>query len=175
MDVNALHERLLAHFGPEIVLGLTPAAGGIRDAFITVAGHRIDKVCLLCRVESDLRFDFCQSITGLDAGESFLCVYHLYSYAHRHSLVLKVTTPREAPRLPSCVSVWPAADWYEREIYDLFGVVFEGHPDLRRLLLPEEWPGHPMRKDWKESPMVLGMPTTRENTLDLLGPAEEAT
>ena len=101
-------------------------------------------------------------------GETLTCVYHLYSYAHRHTLVLKAATPRATAHLPSCVAVWACADWYEREAYDLFGVVFDGHPDLRRLLLPDDWAGHPMRKDWKEGPTYNGIPTTRDNTLELL-------
>jgi len=180
MDIEKIHQKLQAHFGEAVILGLTAAEEGIRDPFITVAGSRIDKVCLFCRVEPDLALDFCQSITGMDTGETLTCVYHLYSYSKRHTLVLKCTTPRSEPHLPTCTTVWPAADWYEREVYDLFGVVFDGHPDLRRLLLPDDWPGHPMLKDWKEqpfytpivgpdhSPLQLKIPTTRENPLDLL-------
>lgn len=168
MDTNDIYQRLLGHFGAQVILGLTPAEEGVRDPFITVAPGKVDKVCLFGRVEQDLAFDFCQSITGVDTGDTFTCVYHLFSYAHRHTLVLKTSVSRQAPRLPSTVHVWPVADWYEREIYDLYGVVFDGHPDLRRLLLPEDWPGHPMRKDWVEPQSYNGMPTTRENPLDLL-------
>lgn len=176
MDAAAIHEKLLGHFGAETILSLTAAAGGIKDPFLTVAAPRIDKVALFCRVEPELAFDFCQSLTALDQGESLLCVYHLLSYRHHHGLVLKAAVPASDPHLPSCTGVWAAADWYEREAYDLFGIRFDGHKDLRRLLLPEDWPGHPMRKDWKEPPFYNGIPTTRDNTLDLLGPApsEEA-
>jgi NADH-quinone oxidoreductase subunit C len=171
VDTAEIYEKLSMHFGPEVILGLTPAEGGVRDPFVTVAGARLDKVALFCRNEDDLRFDYCMSLTALDSGETLTCVYHLWSYQHRHALVLKAAAPRSAPRLPSCVHVWPACDWYEREAWDLFGVEFEGHPDLRRLLLPEDWPGHPGRKDWKEPPSYNGIPTTRANTLDLLSPA----
>ena len=168
MDTTAIHAKLLDHFGDEVIVGLTEAEEMLRDPFITVAGARIDKVCLYCRVEPKLAFDFCQSITGLDTGETLTCVYHLYSYGNRHTLVLKTDTPRAEPRLPSSVHVWPAADWYEREVYDLYGIEFTGHPDLRRLLLPEDWEGHPMRKDWVEPATYRGIPTTRDNPLDLL-------
>lgn len=177
MDAAAIHQRLLQHFGAEIVLGLAPAAEGMRDPFLTVAAARVSKVCLLCKLEPDLRFDFLQSLTALHvpsaSGGELQLVYHLFSYAHRHTLVLKCAVPLEAPELPSCVPVWPVADWYEREAFDLFGVRFAGHPDLRRLLLPEDWPGHPMRKDWKEPASYNGMRTTRENPLDVLGAAGE--
>lgn len=168
MDITEIHQALVSHFGDEVIRGLTAVEEGIRDPFLTVAGDEIDRVGLFCRVEPGLAFDFCQSITGLDTGETVTCVYHLYSYRHLHTLVLKTTTPRAEPVLPSCVSVWPAVDWYEREVYDLFGVRFEGHPDLRRLLLPEDWVGHPGLKDYVEQPTYRGIPTTRENPLDLL-------
>ncbi len=176
METAKIHERLLNHFGPEIVLGLTaevsdPKAGRT-DPYITVRADRIDKVCLLCKVEKGLQFDFLQSITGLDDGERITCVYHLYAYALKHTLVLKASTPRDGASLPSVVYVWPAADWYEREVYDLFGVDFPGHPDLRRLLMPEDWEGHPMRKDYVEPASYNGMSTRRENPLDLLGSGE---
>ena len=174
MDVKATHDKLLDHFGPEVVLGVTEAAEGVRDPSIAVHGTRIDKVCLYCRVEADLGFDFCQSITAVDQpandpdGGVIACIYHLYSYARKSTLVLKTETPRQKATLPTVTGLWSAADWYEREVYDLFGVQFEGHTDLRRLLLPADWPGHPMRKDWVEPEEYRGMPTTRENPLDLL-------
>jgi len=184
MDTADIHGKLLGHFGSEVILSLTPAEEGIRDPFITVAPSRLDKVCLFLRVEGDLQFDFCQSITGMDTGETLTCVYHLYSYELRHTVVLKTGVPRSAASVPTVTTVWPAADWYEREVFDMFGVRFAGHPDLRRLLLPEDWVGHPMLKDYKEqpfyrttvgpadNPLELVMPTTRENPLDLLDKAE---
>jgi NADH-quinone oxidoreductase subunit C len=168
VDFKAIYDTLLARFGGEVILSCTEVSEGVRDPFIVVAGAKIEEVCRCCRDEAELRFDFCQSITALDAPETLTCVYHLYSYAHRHTLALKATTPRANPHLPSCVAVWACADWYEREAYDLYGVVFDGHPDLRRLLLPDDWAGHPMRKDWKEGPTYNGIPTTRDNTLELL-------
>jgi NADH-quinone oxidoreductase subunit C len=187
MNIEKTHERLLAHFGEGAILGLTPAEEMIRDPFITVAAGRIDKVCLYCRVEADLAYDFCQSITGMDTGDTLTCVYHLFSYPKKQTLVLKTQVPKAPaacaatkPRLPSIAAVWPAANWYEREVYDLYGVHFDGHPDLRRLLLPDDWEGHPMLKDWKETPsytttagpdanpLEMTIPTTRQNPLDLL-------
>ena len=168
MEFNKIHQRLMEHFGEDVIQGMTEAGDEVKDPFVTVRGDRVDKVCLFCRTEAELDFDFCQSITGMDTGETLTCVYHLYSYTHRHTLVFKASTDREAARLPSCVGAWPAADWYEREVWDLFGIHFEGHPDLRRLLLPNDWVGHPGRKDYQEQPEYRGIPTTRDDPLDLL-------
>jgi NADH-quinone oxidoreductase subunit C len=166
LETAAIHQNLLDRFGPEIILNLQPAVEGIRDPFIGVRSDALVAVSQYCHENSELKFDFCQSITGMDNGEQLTAVYHLFSYSWHHTLVLKVTTLRTNPRLPSCVSIWPAANWYEREIFDLFGVFFDGHPDLRRLLLPDDWPGHPMLKDWQEPASYNGMSTSRENPLD---------
>jgi NADH-quinone oxidoreductase subunit C len=92
-------------------------------------------------------------------------VSHLYSYPHRHSLVVKVDVPRENPTLPSLEGVWKAANWQEREIYDLVGVIFTDHSDLRRILMPEDWVGHPLRKDFVEPEDYHGISTRRESLL----------
>ncbi len=169
MEINKIHEKLKGHFGETVILSLTEAGDEVKDPFIEVLGSQLDKVCYYCRGEAELDFDFCQSITGMDTGDPLTCVYHLYSYEHRHTLVLKTTTPRDGGALPTIVPVWPAADWYERETAEMYGIHFEGHPDLRRLLLPEEWTGErPMLKDFVEPEIYKGMPTTRENPLDLL-------
>ena len=95
----------------------------------------------------------------------FEVVYHLFSYTHRHALVLKVGVPRDNARLATVSTVWRAALWQEREIFDLLGVDFEGHPDLRRILLPEDWVGHPLRKDYVEPTEYHGISTKRESML----------
>src|SRR5439155_15186799 len=116
------------------------------------------------------RCDFLQNLTAVDWAKAGVLqvVYHLFSYAHRHEVVVKVDLPRDRPRVPSVAALWKNADWLEREQYDLLGVVFEGHPDLRRLLMPDDWVGHPMRKDYREAAEYRGMPTTRPSAFDLL-------
>jgi NADH-quinone oxidoreductase subunit C len=111
---------------------------------------------------------YLRCLTGLDRPEAFELVYHLFSYPQRHSFTFKVTLPREAPTVTSLASLWDSADWLEREQYDLMGVDFAGHPDLRRLLLPEDWTGHPLRKDYQQPAEYRGMRTTRPSPLDLL-------
>lgn len=163
MDAAAIHGLLQARFGA--------AAGECRTTakqpWIAVNPGAIVDVCRFLRDEPELGFDCLSNQTGVDyASEGLLqVVYHLYSYVHRHAIVVKVDVPRDAPELPSVVGVWPAADWLEREIYDLIGVTFTGHPDLRRLLMPEDWVGHPLRKDFVEPESYHGISTRRESLL----------
>ncbi len=146
------------------------AQGGVKDAFCFVKPEALVAVMTHLRDDPAFRFDFLQCLTAVDwlkAG-TLQVVYHLYSYDLRHTFIVKAETPRDTAVIPSVCGVWPTADWHEREQYDLFGVQFSGHPDLRRLLMPDDWPGHPMRKDNKEAAEYRGMPTVRYSPLDLL-------
>jgi NADH-quinone oxidoreductase subunit C len=101
--------------------------------------------------DADLAFKFLADLTALDHYPSeprFETVYHLLSIQSGERLRLKVRLPGDDPRVVSLVPVWPAANAYEREVFDLFGIRFEGHPFLRRILMPEDWEGHPLRKDY---------------------------
>jgi NADH-quinone oxidoreductase subunit C len=107
--------------------------------------------CEFLRDESGLRFNFLADVTALDLHPQeprFEVVYHLLSLETAQRLRLKVRVAGENPRIASAVPVWPAANAFEREVFDLFGIVFDGHPYLRRILMPEEWDGHPLRKDY---------------------------
>jgi NADH-quinone oxidoreductase subunit C len=95
-----------------------------------------------------LSFEFLRCVSAVDYLSHLEVVYHLFSYAYQHSLVLKVRLDREVPRIPSVCSIWKTADWHEREAYDLFGIIFTGHPNLRRILLVDKFEGFPMRKDY---------------------------
>lgn len=109
----------------------------------------------------------CCGLDGLGLGQTprFAVVYQLYSLQHNRSLRLMVRVD-EGQAVPSVVSVWPGANWYEREVYDMFGVPFEGHPDLRRILNPEDLEGHPLRKDFAlgDVPVDFGMPVRGSQT-----------
>jgi len=108
-------------------------------------------VCEILRDESGLRFNFLADVTALDLYPQeprFEVVYHLLSLETAQRLRLKVRVAGENPHIASAVPVWPAANAFEREVFDLFGIVFDGHPYLRRILMPEEWDGHPLRKDY---------------------------
>src|SRR5205823_11938353 len=117
-----------------------------------------------------LRFDCLMNLSVVDALKSrpgiITVVYHLYSYAKRHAFIVKVELDRNGPSVPSVEPVWKAADWLEREQFDLMGVTFEGHPDLRRIMLPDDWVGHPLRKDYVEQAHYHQISTTRESPLD---------
>ena len=98
-------------------------------------------------------FDQLSCVTGIDNGvdaKTMEVIYHLYSIPFNRSLALKVILPREDPRVPSLASVWKSANWLERETFDMYGIIFENHPDLRRILMPADWEGFPLRKDYKE-------------------------
>jgi len=101
--------------------------------------------------EPSLRFSFLSDITTVDRypiEPRFEVNYHLLSIERRERLRLKVRVPGNEPVVPSVTPVWPTANWHEREIFDLFGIRFQGHPDLRRILMPEDWEGYPLRKDY---------------------------
>jgi NADH-quinone oxidoreductase subunit C len=102
----------------------------------------------------DLGFDRLGMVTAVDRGEFIEMVYRLQSRAIHVGLFLKCAVPRSDCKVQSMYDLWPAADWQEREVYDLFGVEFEGHPDLRRILLPDDWVGHPLRKDYQDDRMI---------------------
>ncbi|WP_434742532.1 NADH-quinone oxidoreductase subunit C [Micromonospora sp. SH-82] len=117
-----------------------------------VRAERILEVCQVMRDDMALRFELCSSVSGVDylgADDRRLhVVYHLTSMTYRRRVRLEVAVSAEAPHVPSVTSVYPTADWQEREAYDMFGVVFDGHPALTRILMPDDWEGHPQRKDY---------------------------
>ncbi|AWB93520.1 NADH-quinone oxidoreductase subunit C [Aeromicrobium chenweiae] len=99
-----------------------------------------------------LRFEFCSSVSGVhfphETGREMHVAYHLLSMTHNRRIRLEVTAPEADPHVPSVVGIYPTADWQERETWDMFGIIFDGHPALTRILMPDDWPGHPQRKDY---------------------------
>jgi NADH-quinone oxidoreductase subunit C len=120
------------------------------DPFLVVETDAIVDMGRFLRDDPELAFDTLHCLSAVDylKEDRIEIVYHLTSLKHRHWIVLKVFLPRTEPRMSTVEKVWPTANWHEREAYDLYGVVFTGHSDFRRILLPEDWPGHPLRKDW---------------------------
>ncbi|MGB6431974.1 MAG: NADH-quinone oxidoreductase subunit C, partial [Candidatus Acidiferrales bacterium] len=141
---NDLTKRYKARFGDAI----TEATLDRNQAILVVAGAKLDEIARYSR--DDEYFDFLTDLTAVDwprREKRFDLVLNLYSFAKNERLRLKVQVGADE-LVASVVDVWPTANWLEREVYDMFGIVFEGHPDLRRLLLPEEWQGYPLRKDY---------------------------
>ena len=152
MDGHAIVARLRERLGERIL-----AAHDYRGDHTVVLGREaIVPALTFCRDDAALGFDMLIDITAVDYarfpgredGPRFEVVYHLYSVAHNHRVRLKVPVEQDDPVVPTASGLWPIADWLEREVWDMFGIRFDGHPDLRRLLLYEEFEGHPLRKDY---------------------------
>jgi NADH-quinone oxidoreductase subunit C len=163
LDAAGVHARLREQFGD--VVG--PLEGSGVNAWATVDPARIRDVAAFAKSDPALRFDCLSNLSGVDYPKQghIQIVYHLLSYPLRHVFVLKVNANRDDPVVATVSDVWSHADWQEREVFDLLGVTFEGHPDLRRILMPEDWPGHPLRKDFVEPQEYHGIPTSRESLL----------
>ena len=117
-----------------------------------VTREHLVEVAQALRDDPDLRFELSLGVSGVhyphEAGRELHAVYHLVSVTHGRRLRLEVATPEDDPHIPSTTSVYPTNDWHERETYDFFGIVFDGHPALARIEMPDDWPGHPQRKDY---------------------------
>ena len=140
--VDLLKEAL-----PDALLEVSYHAG---QALVRVPPARLVEVMRFLRDHADLRFDYLSNLTGMHWPKKerpLEVVYHLFSIARRHRLTVKIDLA-EGEAAPSVTSLWPTADWHEREAFDLFGIRFDGHPDLRRILMPDEWSGHPLRKEY---------------------------
>ena len=162
MDTAAIHATLAARFPGGAVTLETAGAPAIRVRPVDLLA-----VATFCKTDPTLAFECLSNETGVDypKREEIEVVYHLFSYTLRHALTLKVGLARDNPRVATVSAVWRAAIWQEREIFDLLGVDFDGHPDLRRVLLPEDWVGHPLRKDYVEPETYHGISTKRESML----------
>jgi NADH-quinone oxidoreductase subunit C len=155
----------LAEHLPEGSFESMPAADGMPT--IAVPPDRLVEVCRSLRDAAALRFVVCLDVTATDhfpRDPRFDVVYHLTSPERRLRLRIRVQAGGADPRVPTISGIWPSANWQEREVYDLFGIVFEGHPDLRRLLMPDDWEGHPLRKDF---PVQVNLPVRTYDALQL--------
>ena len=134
---------------PEWVREVIEALG---ETTIIVPREHIANICALLKTAPDLQFNFLADICGFDRGPEeeprFEVNYHLFSTLKHHRIRLKVLLNEDDAHVPSVTAIWRTANWHERETYDLFGVVFDDHPDLRRILLPDDWQGHALRKDF---------------------------
>ena len=157
MRPEEIYEVLTKQFGEAVLDFDTELAG---DPSIHITPSAVADVCQYLAETEALAFDSLMCLSGADLNardETFAVVYHIYAMRHRHSVVLKAVVSKTAPSLPSVSHIWKTADWHERETYDLYGIVFEGHADLRRILLPDDWEGYPLRKDYTEPEFYRGM------------------
>lgn len=149
MEPVQIAERLKEKFPHEFVSAVEFRG----QVSVTIKKDKLLDICRWLHDEPDLSLDYLQDLCGMDyIGRNglprFEVVYHLYSIRHRHMLRLKAVVAEEDCTIHSVMPVWIGANWHERECFDMFGIVFKGHPDLRRILMPEDWQGHPLRKDY---------------------------
>jgi NADH-quinone oxidoreductase subunit C len=152
VDGQAILARLRGHLGERVL-----ETHDFRDdGTAVIARDAVVDALALCRDDPDLAFDLLVDITAVDYlkfpgredGPRFEVVYHLYSVSRNHRLRLKTPVEQDDARVPTVSHLWPIANWLEREVWDMFGIPFEGHPDLRRILMPEEFTAFPLRKDY---------------------------
>ncbi len=167
-----IYEILKNEFGEEVIVGYSDELPV--DPVIEVAPLSIHKVAKFLRDNDELKFDVLMVLSGVDdangkktkdengydviEGGTLSVYYYLDSMQLKHKVVIKVSTPREDPKVESVEKIWRAADWHEREAYDMFGIVFLNHHDLRRILMPDDWgERYPLRKDYHDPEYYNGM------------------
>lgn len=161
LDPDALVRRLEDELGHAVTASHTHRG----DATVSVRPDRWVAALTFCRDAPDLDMNYFRDLTVVDHIEEhprFEVVVHLFSLSHKHAVRLKTRVPEDTPELATCTTVYPPANWFEREAWDMYGVVFTDHPDLRRLLLYDGFEGHALRKDYpvlKAHPLVAPLPT----------------
>ncbi len=146
MNGSEIYKRLKRHFGKKAGEFKETAGGPL----VELGPEGLREVMTHLRRERDLNFDSLMCLSGVDKGEKLAVVYHLCSTPFNVKLTVRAVIDRENPTIPTVEDLWPCANWHEREAYDMFGVNFEGHSDLRRILCPDDWEGHTLRKDYED-------------------------
>jgi NADH-quinone oxidoreductase subunit C len=168
VDKQAIQERIKNIMGEAELEWVADQRG---DSYLIVGREKLLRLAIYLKGDTYLAFDTLMCLSGvhnMDDQDEVEVVYHLYSLRHRHQLTLKVRLDRPTffphfyLRVDSVSGIWPAAGWLERETYDMFGIHFVGHNDFRRLLLPPDWEGHPLQKDYQEPAAYRDIGTTRE-------------
>lgn len=160
MSFEEIKQIVVSHFGENT---FTVANAKSYQPILQVPLNHLIEVCSLLYSDERLYFDYLACLTGIDNGidqGTIDIVYNLTSIPYQRNLTIKVTIARQVSGysvIPTVSNIWKTADWHEREAYDLLGIYFEGHPDLRRILLPNDWQGHPLRKDYQEQEFYHGI------------------
>ncbi|HSR49635.1 MAG TPA: NADH-quinone oxidoreductase subunit C [Acidobacteriota bacterium] len=155
-DQSITLQKLLEHFGESIIESHSRLG---QDTVVLQRKALLDAARLL-KDDDELDYNFLMDVTAVDhlkRRPRFEVVYHFYSLQHNHRVRIKVPVGGDKPEVPTLTGLWPSANWFERETFDMFGIRFQGHPDLRRILMYEAFEGHPLRKDYpfnKRQPMV---------------------
>jgi NADH/F420H2 dehydrogenase subunit C len=159
-DENAALARDLAPIAQ--ITGKEVAPRGMKGDYLGIEVDRSNLVAVCRFLRDQLGFDMLSCISGVDMLDHLETVYHLRSLTRRQLLQIKVRLNHEKPEVDSVVSVWPTANWLERETYDMFGIKFAGHPDLRRMLLDDDFEGYPLLKSFHQVPMTVKPPATTQ-------------
>ncbi len=154
MSPQEIFDNLKAKFGDAIIESKLDAP----QPWIRVAADQTKEISFFLRDEVPFQFDSLMCLSSVDYNDGNLgALYHLFSMTHKHKIVLKSYCSKENPHIQSVSAVWGTANWHEREAYDMMGIIFDEHPDLRRLLCPDDYPGYPLRKDFKVPEFYNGM------------------
>ncbi|MBP1153199.1 MULTISPECIES: NADH-quinone oxidoreductase subunit C [unclassified Paenibacillus] len=140
---------ILKGYGEDLVQEAFINEKGGHIPYLIIKGDEWPAVAELLKTHPELKLNYLRNVSGIDMETHLEVAYHLISLETKREYCIKIKTDREAPSIPSVTPVWPTADWNEREIYDLFGIDFPGHPDLRRIMMADDWVGHPLRKDYE--------------------------
>lgn len=154
MKADDIYKRLQDEFGDSVK---ELVQDEFTEPYIVIDAKDIVDVCLFLRDEDDMKFDYPVNLSGMDYKKQLGVVYHLYSIDLKHRIALKVLVDKEKPEVESVEKVWKSMNWHEREAYDMYGIIFTDHPDLRRILNPYDWEGYPLRKDYKEPEYYHGI------------------
>ena len=154
MTAEEIYDSLKAKFGDAVVEAKLDAM----QPWIVVAPCRTKEIAFFLRDDPAMQFDYMMCLSGVDYNNGRLgIVYHLFSMVHRHKIVLKAFCTKENTHVQSVTAVCGTANWHEREAYDMYWIIIDEHPDLRRILLPYDWEGYPLRKDFKTPEFYNGM------------------
>lgn len=152
MTTQKIFDRLKDVFGNQVI----DLSDNI-DPFVRVEPGAVADIAAFLKNDEDMQFESLMCLSGVDFPEHLTVVYHLFSTFHKHKIVLKIEVEREEPLVPTVEKIWGVANWHERETYDMYGIEFEGHSDLRRILCPDDWEGFPMRKDYRVQEYYRGI------------------